>query len=168
MIIKTQITFREYIRLLYGLIYRKPVMILLMLVDLAMIVWIAGFYSGVLPLPEPTIYQYITLVLITIVQPLVIFNTLWRSYRSSNHLQEMLEIEFTDQEIKMQAESFFMEIKWEKVFKVVEYRNWFLIYQNTLSAIIIPKGDFRGGELPEFISLLKKIKGIPVYLKKEN
>src|SRR5436190_15709847 len=163
--IRTQITFIEYLKLLYGLIYRKPIMIFIIFIDVIMIAWIGSYYLNLLTIPKPKIYQYITLILISIVQPLVIFNIIWRNYKSSNHLTEPLEIEFTKSEIKMQGRSFYTEIKWENIFKIVEHKNWFLIYQNTLSAIVIPKNDFQKGELDEFIRIVKEIKNVPVHLK---
>ncbi|CAN5664275.1 hypothetical protein BH11BAC1_BH11BAC1_00050 [soil metagenome] len=168
MTFKTQITFTEYLKLLFGLTYRKPIMILILLIDLAMMVWVSGYYFNLLPLPKPTIYQFITLILISIVQPLVIYNTIWRNYKSSTHLGELLEIELTKNEIKIQCESFYMEIKWVKIFKIVEHHNWFLIYQNTLSAIVIPKNDFHGKELEQFIKILKGITNVPIHLKNNN
>ncbi|MEO8088532.1 MAG: YcxB family protein, partial [Bacteroidota bacterium] len=165
MTLKTQITFKEYLKLLLGLTYRKPIMLLILFIDLAMMVWICGYYFSPLPLPKPTIYQFITLILISIVQPLVIYNTIWRNYKSSTHLGELLEIELTKNEIKIHGESFFLEVKWGKIFKIVEHRNWFLIYQNTLSAIVIPKNDFHGGELEDFIEILKGITNVPIHLK---
>jgi hypothetical protein len=168
MTVKTQITFKEYLKLLYGLTYRKPIMLLILFVDFVMLVWICGYYFNLLPLPKPTIYQFITLILISVVQPLVIFNTIRRNYQSSNHLRELLEIELTEREIKIHGESFFTEIKWNKIFKIVEHKNWFLIYQNNLSAIVIPKNDFHSGELDAFLKILKGIKSVPVHLKGIN
>ncbi len=166
MIIKTNISFKKYLKLLFRLIYKKAIMKLILFVDFVMIVWIVGYYSNIFPFPEPTIYQFITLVLITIVQPVVIFKTVWRNYKSSNHLSEQLKIEITASEIKLQGESFYTEIKWIKIFKIVELNNWFLIYENTFSAIIIPKNAFQEGELIEFVNILKGIKGVTIKLKK--
>jgi len=68
---------------------------LLLFVAAAMVVWIVGYYTRILPVPKPAIYQYITFFLITIVQPLVIYHTIRQNYRSSSHLKEQLKIEFT-------------------------------------------------------------------------
>ena len=158
MILKTQISINEYLKLLYGLIYRKPIMILILFVDLIMIVWITSYYLNLFPFPEPSVYQFITLILISVVQPAVIFSTVRRNYKSSNHLNEELEIEISRNEIKLHGESFFTEIKWIKIFKVVEYKNWFLIYENTFSAIVIPKKVFN----PD---ILKGLKNVPIDMK---
>jgi hypothetical protein len=167
MIIKTKISFKEYRNLLFGLTYKKPVMKIILCVAVAMIVWIVGYYLHFLPVPEPEIYQYITLILITVIQPIVIYWTIKRNYDSSNHLREQLEIELTEKEIKIQGESFYTEMAWKKVFKIDEQTNWFLIYQNNLSAIIIPKKDFSGSQMDDFKRMLTAIENVPVHLKEK-
>jgi hypothetical protein len=132
----------------------------------AMLLWIAGYYLHFLPVPKPQIYQYITLLLITVVQPITIYLTIRRNYYSSNHLREPLEIETTPREIKVQGDSFYTEIKWEKLFKVDEQRNWLLLYTNNLSAIIIPKKDLTPAELEEFRNILSSLQNVAVQLKK--
>jgi len=134
-------------------------------VALAMVVWILGYYLHLLPVPKPEIYQYITLILIIIVQPITIYLTIKRNYYSSNMLKEQLEIELTQADIKMKGESFYTEFVWEKIFKIDEQKNWFLIYLNSLSAITIPKKDFREGQIEEFKKMLATIPNIPIHLK---
>jgi hypothetical protein len=168
MIIQTKITFSEYRNLLLGLAYKKPIMKVIVCVGIAMVIWISGYYLHFLPVPEPKIYQYITLTLIAIVQPVVIYWTIKRNYDSSNHLREQLEIEITGKEIKITGESFYTEIAWKKIYKIDEQKKCFLIYQNTLSAIIIPKKDFHGAQLQEFKSILSSITGVPVHLKNHD
>ena len=136
-------------------------------VALAMVVWILGYYLHFLPVPKPQIYQYITLILITVVQPGVIYLTIKRNYDSSNHLREQLEIKLTEKEIEIQGESFKTEVKWNKIFKIDEQTNWFLIYLNNLSAIIIPKKDFAATQMEEFKIILSTIPGIPIHLKRK-
>src|SRR5689334_1668527 len=92
MTIKTRISFKEYCKLLFGLTYKRPMMKVIVCVALAMIVWIVTYYLHLLPLPKPRIYQYITLAIISLIQPLVIYSTIRRNYYSSNHLKEPMEI----------------------------------------------------------------------------
>ncbi len=168
MTIKTKISFKEYRNLLFGLAYRKPMMRVILAVAAAMITWILGYYLNFLPVPKPEIYQYITLTLITVVQPTVIYWTIKRNYDSSNHLREPLEIELTPRDIKMKGESFQTKIAWEKIFKIDEQTNWFLIYLNNLSAIIIPKKDFHGTQEEEFRRILATIQDVPIHLKNND
>ena len=159
MTIVTKISFKEYVTLLYRLTYKKPVMKLLLFVALAMLVWIAGYYSNTLPVPKPGYYQYTTLFLITIVQPTVIYNTIRKNYQSSSHLKEQLKIDFTTTEIKIHGDSFYTVLDWAKIYKVQELKDWVLIYQNSLSAIIIPKRSLTG-KIREFKHLLQSIPGL--------
>src|SRR5436190_13973760 len=166
MTIKTKVSFKEYLLLLYRLTYKKPVMKLLLVVAVSMLVWIAGYYTNILPVRKPTIYQYTTFFLITIVQPAVIFTTIRQNYRSSSHLKEELKIEFTMTEIKIHGDSFYTVLDWGKIYKVQELKDWMLIYQNSLSAIIIPKRSLTG-KLREFKHLLHSVPGLKLEVNKK-
>lgn len=168
MIINVRLSFKEYLKLVFGLTYRKSLMIFILFVDVVMMLWIASYYLNLYSLPKPTFYQYITLGLITVVQPIAIYLTIRRNYKSSNHLGEKLEMGITPSEIKIHGETFYMEMKWEKIFKVVEHANWFLIYQNNLSAIVIPKKAFHKEEKKHFIEILKTINKVPIHLKNKK
>jgi len=166
--IETQISFREYRKLLFTLAYKKPIMKVILGIACLTLLWILGYYLHFLPVPKPQIYQYITLILILIIQPTLIYWTIKRSYDSSNHLGEKLEIEFTENELKVRGESFYTEITWKKVFKIDEQVNWLLIYQNTLSAIIIPKKAFHPSQLEELKKIIRAIPNVPVHLKQPD
>jgi len=166
MIIKTKISSREYRKLLFGLTYKKPVMKLILVVAVALIVWITGYYFHFFPVSRPESYQYITLIFITMVQPCAIYLTIKRNFDSSTQLGEQLEIELNQQEIKVQGESFYTEMRLDKVFKIDERTNWLLIYQNNLSAIIIPKRDFTMAQHEELRQILTTIPNVPVHLNK--
>lgn len=168
MLIKTKITFKEYVKLLYGLIYKKPIMKLLVAFAFLMLIWIIIAQFDILSIPKPTFYQYITLSLISVVQPIVIYSSIWTNYYSSNHLKEKLAIEFDHTTIQVTGDSFFTKLTWEKTYKVVEVEKWFLIYQNNFSAIIIPKKSFTNEQLEKFKQLLKSIPIIDLDLKEDS
>ena len=154
--IKAKVTFRQYLKLLFGLAYQKPMMKFLICVAAVLVLWIACYHLGWFGLPEPVIYQYLTLLLIVLVQPIVIFTTIRRNYKTSSHLRETLDIELTDEQIKIRGESFYMEILWSKIYKVLEKEKWFLVYQNNLSAILIPKHDLPDSEIDHIRKILKE------------
>lgn len=164
MTIKTQVSFKQYAKLLFGLTYQRPIMKLLLGVALLLILWIAFYYLGMFNLPLPIIYQYITLGLIVVAQPIVIFTTIYTVYHSSFQICESLELELLHEKIKIHGNSFYMEVKWEKLHKIIEKREWFLIYQNSLSAIIIAKKDMKPTEITEFRKILNDLDKVPVQL----
>jgi len=166
--IKTKVTFKEYAKLLYKLTYNRPLMKLLVGVALILLLWIVFYYLEVLNLPKPIIYQYITLALIVVAQPLVILSTIYNIYYSSNQISEPLEMALSPKEIKIKGNSFYMVVEWEKFYKIEERRNWFLLYQNKLSAIIIPKKELSTNEIAEIKGILKGIVNVKVQLRKRK
>ncbi|MBW7676381.1 YcxB family protein [Chryseobacterium chendengshani] len=156
--LKVKVTIRQYLKILFSLAYSKPIMIFLVCFALLLVLWIAVYYSHLLNIPEPVIYQYITLLLIIVIQPTVIFTTIVRNYYSSNHLRETLDMDLTHDKIKIKGESFYMEILWSKIYKVVEKKNWFLIYQNNLSAILIPKKELSTEQIRQIQEILGSVK----------
>ncbi|MFZ1228748.1 MAG: hypothetical protein WAT40_12610 [Saprospiraceae bacterium] len=162
MIVKTKISFKEYVKLIYSIAYKKTLLRLLLLVAFLILLWIIFYYLHIFNLPKPIIYQYITLILIVIVQPSLIFVTIWRNYYSSNHLQEALEMEISQKEIKITGKSYYMEVKLENLFKIVEKAKWFLMYQNNLSAIIVSKKDMNSSDLKTIRKIITEIDNVPV------
>jgi hypothetical protein len=157
MTIKTKVTFKEYVKLLFGLAYQRPIMKLLVSVAVLLILWILFYHLNIINLPKPLIYQYITLALLVVVQPTVIYTTIRTVYYSSNQISEPLEMQILPEAIKIHGKSFYMEATWDKMFKIVEKQNWFLIYQNSLSAIIIPKKAMQDEEITSFKKILKEV-----------
>lgn len=165
MIVQTKVTFKEYIKLLFRLAYKRLVMRLLVAVAALLMLWVIFYYLDIFNLPKPIIYQYITLILIVVVQPAIIFATVWRNYHSSNHLRETLQMEILPDELSVEGESFYLKVQWEKLFKIVENPKYFLMYQNNLSAIMIPKKDMTKDEINRVKLILKDLKIIPVQLE---
>ena len=163
--LKTEISFKEYIALLFSLIYKRTMMKIIVVVGFAMLLWILGYYFHFLPVPKPEIYQYITLGIISIGQPLAIFWLLRRNYKSSNLLSEKLEIEVTKDKVNIHGKSFYTELNWKYIFKVEEFKKYILIYQNTLSAIMISEKDLAKAEIQELKIILKSIPDVPMNFK---
>ncbi|MBK9047937.1 MAG: hypothetical protein IPL74_15015 [Bacteroidetes bacterium] len=86
------------------------------------LVWIIFYYLSIFDLPEPLIYQYLTLVLIFIVQPIVIYTTIRRNYFFSNYLMEPLEMEITSHEIKIKGDSFTSKLNGIRFIKSLKSR----------------------------------------------
>ncbi len=162
----TRISLNEYLKILFGLAYRKPIMLFLLGFSLFVILWIILYFLNIFNLPRPLFYQYLAIGLILLVQPLVILLTIRRNYFSSNHLRESLEMEVSKEDFKIKGESFYLELIWDKVFKIVEHSQCFLIYQNNLSAVIILKKDLNPDEMIEIRNIFSQFSGIPVDIKK--
>jgi len=133
-------------------------------VGFAMLMWITGYYAHFLPVPKPDIYPYITLTLIGLFQPVAIFWMIKRNYESNNHLREQLEVTINQNLVSLRGSSFYTELASDKIFKVAEERDYLLIFQNTLSAIIISKKDLPKTDMEEVRKILRNIPNVPMHL----
>jgi len=149
---------------LLKLTYRKPIMIVILCIDFLMLMWIVLWHLRMPDIPKIAFYQYTTVVLITFVQPAVIISSIRKNYQSSAHLKEKVEMEFTKEFLKIRGESFYTELTWTKSFKVKELNEWFLIYQNNFSAIMIPKKVFHKDSEEKFKHFIKSIPGLKLEL----
>lgn len=70
---------------------------------------------------------------------------------------EKISYEITEKYIRIKGESFNSAMDWTKIFKILELKNWILIYQNEQAATIIPKVAF-GEKISEFRNMVKSKK----------
>lgn len=155
--LQSKVSFRQYLKLLFSLAYEKPILRVLLGLAGLVVAWIVLHELDLFNLPEPQIYQYITLLLILVIQPLGIVYIIRRNYYSSNYLKETLKMELTENDVRITGETFYMEILWSKVYRVDERVKWFLIYMNNLSAIIIPKKELSPEKINNIRQILKAV-----------
>jgi hypothetical protein len=154
--IETQVSFKEYLRLMLGLTYKKPFLVFLLCVGIILIIGSILYLIGFkVPFDSPPYYQLIFAFSIIFLLPFFVYLSAKKTFSSSGRFQERIVYEFLDDYIKITGESFNSELTWEKTYKITELRNWIFIYQNRLVANIIPKKSF-GNNLSEFKELVKR------------
>lgn len=155
MIITTKITFKEYVRLMFILTYRKPLTAFVTFLGVYSLAAIVLFYSGYDSyFNEPSMIQIMLMIVLLVLIPFSVYYNAKKLFASQARIQEEIIYEFTDDKIKLTGESFNVEQTWEKTYKVVELKSWVLIYQSKLVANIIPKKAF-DDKLEEFRSLVR-------------
>lgn len=165
MTLTTRVSLKQYTKLMFMLAYRKPILILLVSFNILMIAWVISYFAGWLKLPEPEYPQYMAIFLITIVQPLMIYLAVRSNYKSSTRLNSEMKLTFTHEKLIISGHMFYSEFSWYKAYKLVEYKNWFLIYENTLAAVLIHKNDITKEEQLKFKALIKTIPDLDLTLR---
>lgn len=167
MIIETRLDFKMYLKLMYILTYRKPIMIFLTIVGFTMLFFSILYLIGFNTLYENTPYfQIIFGFVIMMYLPFSIYLSSKRNFSTHKNLQEKIIYDFNDDKIKLIGETFNSEMDWMNVYKIIELKDWFLIYHNRQVANFVPKDSF-GSNLNEFKDLVKR-KGLKAKLKKNN
>lgn len=165
MTIYTKIVFKDYIKLMFLLTYRKPAMVLFTIIGLVMIVFSLGYFLDLNNMYEsaPYVPGFLGFVFVFFL-PLSIYLGAKRNFSSNGRLNERIKYEFNEDRILITGESFTSQLNWEKTYKVAELNHWILIYQNRQVANVIPKESFKD-QLTEFRALIKS-KNIKQKLKK--
>lgn len=107
----------------------------------------------------PLFFGFVIIVVI----PLSIYFNARKNFSTHGLIKEKIIYEFTDDKICHTGETFHYEMDWTKIYKIVEMKNWILIFQNRQIANTIPKESF-GENLMEFRNLVKS-KNIKAKLK---
>ena len=150
---------------MYTLTYRKPITILLTIIGLTMFFGSILYFLGFkIPVDGPPYFQIIFGFTIIAIMPFSIYIGGKKNFSSNARLQEKISYEFTDEKIKQIGETFNSDMDWTKIYKILELKDWILIYQNRQIANIIHKESF-GDNLNEFKDLVKS-KGVRAKLRK--
>lgn len=153
--IETKIEFKDYLRLMYILTYRRPGMIIASIMGLFMFVFTLLYLVGIIQSAEfPWLPLAFSLVIL-LIMPLVIFSSAKKNYKTHGRLQEKITYEISRDIITIIGESFNSQMTWDKTYKVLELNDWFLFYQNKLVANIIPK-KFIGAQTQELREIIKQ------------
>lgn len=155
MIIETEIDSRMYMNFMFTMSYRKPATLIPTIIGSLMILISVLYFLGVnIPFNEPPHFMLLLGVVIVAILPFSIYRSAKKNYPFLGRLQEKIIYEFTDEKIIETGETFSLEMDWNEICKVEELSNWMLIFQDTGSAIILPKASF-GKNLKEFKDLVR-------------
>lgn len=162
--IETKIELKDYIKLMYILTYRRRGMIIANIMGLLLFIFTIMYFVGVIESNEFPWMPVVFSVLIVIVFPASVYFSAKKNYKTHSRLQEKVIYEINNETINITGESFNSEMTWNKTYKVVELKDWFLFYQNKLVANIIPKQSV--GDLRYELRNIIKSQNIKMRLKK--
>ncbi|RYU91944.1 YcxB family protein [Mucilaginibacter terrigena] len=166
MTIKTIITFKEYLKLMYYLTYRKGWTIYVSIIGLVM------FITGILSLlnisdlqADPTFALFFGAFAV-IFLPISIYFSAKKNFSSNKRLQEEIEFEFAGDKMTVKGSSFSSELGLNEVFKIEEIKQWFLIYQSKQTANFISKANLSEQQINELRGIFKGLTGVKIKLKR--
>lgn len=81
---------------------------------------------------------------------------------------EKLTYKFNTSEIDIKGETFEAKLFWENINNVKESNDFFLIFQKTLAANIVPKSSFTVEQITDFRNLLQSIDNIELDIQDVN
>jgi hypothetical protein len=153
--IETKLEFKMYLRLMYTLTYKKPIMFFLSFIGMVMFIGAILYFIGFnIPVDGPPYFQLMFGFFTVGIIPIIVFRTAKKNFCTHGRLQEKMKYEFTDEKIRVTGETFYSEFDWAKLYKITELKHWILLYQNKIIANLIPKESF-GEKFGEFKGLIQ-------------
>jgi hypothetical protein len=163
--LKTTLTRKAYIRLMYTLSFRSPAVLFVYgIIFLGFIIAVIGL--NVIDRKEHS--TFVWLVWIQAVYVIYYMTAVYRRskkhYESNQEIQGEMHYEFGADLIRSVSKTSSGEMKWTSVHKVLELKNWVIIFLSNATACMIPAKDF-GTQLPAFRTLVKNT-GVKARLRK--
>lgn len=157
--IEYKINSKEYIKLMFFIVYRKRasiVLIIMALIPLLLMIYITAVYK---------VYDYdistililsFLLLYIFVGYPLSLYLRLKKTFYNTKLLQLNTVTEFTENKFSDTAESFYAEMDWKNLYKIEELKSWFLFYINPSEFGFCPKRVMTKDQILELRKLVKE------------
>ena len=158
--ISFQLEEKEYVKLMFFLTYRKPIIIFCTIAGAVMLTFSLLHFAGLYMVNSQS--PYIPLVagfFMAVYMPIAVYRNAIKTFRSNKLLQERINYLFDLEKLSVQGESFNSELAWKNIHKILELKNWVLIYQNSAVANLIPLKSFEPNQLASFKTLIKEMSG---------
>jgi hypothetical protein len=141
----------DYKKLILKRAYRKPAVIFVTLVGLAMLLVVVLGMSGIIPVSEasqPPIMQ-IVIALLAFAMPLITMRSAAKNYDNSPIMHGDVRYTFSDEEITSVSPNIDASYKWESIIKTEDVAGYLLLYIGAMNAIILRKDIFTHDQLQE-------------------
>jgi hypothetical protein len=147
-IAKGMLSRKQYARLCIIVYYRNPTIMFFTVLGIGVLIYI--FYLASINISANARGGIFILALFyaayILARPYIIYLNAFGYFKTSRHLQEEIQYEFSEEKIVTQSESYKGERGWDNFYKIVELKHFFLMYHDARLMNIIPKTFFKNKE----------------------
>jgi len=142
--VTAHLTEKDFLQFNFYILFRRrlAVRILLLGTFLFLIVTAAQLLSGNVDSDRTLILICIALLAYWTLVPAIVYVRASKAYRTSKFKVEELHYEFSPEGYTLENKILSSKLSWNAVYAVAETKSWFLVFQNSRSAHILPKRDF--------------------------
>ena len=156
--IETKMALKDFMRLVFFLTYRRPMVLLVTFLGIVFTAWGVLAMAGIIEFAAfspgfTLIYGLFFLFWI----PIAAYLRGRRQYAFSKRSQELRKFEFTSRGIYMETESSKVDYEWSTVYEVKRTGQWILIYLSRAEAIFIPREAFSEEKFAAFTQLMQAV-----------
>ena len=168
--IQIKLTFKDYLRLMLALTYKKIFIWFMTIIgSIVLLVGLLSLIGAIVGNETSSFIDSLVSILIGLVFtafiPFLVYLNAKRSYSSNAMIKENIIYEFNQDSMKLKGESFSSEVSWDSIFKVEEIKEWILIYQSKVLVTIIPKNAMNPDQIAELKGIFTSRPGIKIKFK---
>ena len=166
-VVNTKFTLKDYRRLLRAYYYsltafKITIIIGILFLSFALVTLIQfGFAITNIGAILPVLIMGLTL---TFVRQLLAYYLGGKIYNGSK-IHEIIIYRIDDKQFEVHGESFNSTTEWQKMYKVQELNEWFLVFPSKIYFNALPKKDFQFGEIENFRDQLRGMSWLKLKLK---
>lgn len=152
MIIKTQLTEKDFINANFVMLYNKTsTKVITGIGTLFLLLFIIfSMYDG----KHSSISQFLTPAIILLGLPAMTYFAAKKNYATNHRISENIEYIFEEDHLQIKGSSFTTQLTWDKLYKVTETKNWIFIWHTAQTANPIAKKDIWEEQVAELKVLL--------------
>ena len=146
-------------RLMASLLYKSPVVLVLMASGLIFAVLGVLSYAELVHTKLPP-YLHVALAMYLLVfMPLLSLRRVRSNFRANKRIQEQITYDIDGVQMKMTGETFNSEAHWSSIHKIIESKDFFLVYPGKTFANLIPKNNLSESGVSELREILRNVDG---------
>ncbi len=153
MILTTQLTQQDYIRISFFLQFRKLTVLFVMA---AILVWLVVYLVMNLQSSDGKLFNLIPISIGLLVIPGMTYLTAKRNFKAISRIGETIEYQVKKDGITLQGESFTTDYKWNQLYRVSRNKHFVLIWQTPQVANFIPLRSISDDQLAELKRVLDR------------
>ncbi|GLB47800.1 hypothetical protein [Neptunitalea lumnitzerae] len=151
----SKIEFKDYIKLIFKILYRKTSMRLITLGGIGTFIYALINYLGLVQPEDPAATRFLFIgIAIVVVMPAFLYYNHRKGFYKRNGLHQTISFEFDEVSVKSASEVSSFEENYDPSYIVEEFDNWFVIFREKTALYIIPK-EALGNQLPAFRTLME-------------
>lgn len=151
MILTTQLTQQDYIRISFFLQFRKLTVLFMMV---AIVIWLIVYLVMNLQSSDGKLFNLIPISIGLLVIPGMTYLTAKRNFKAISRIGETIEYQVKKDGITLQGESFTTDYKWNQLYRVSKNKHFVLIWQTPQVANFIPLRSISESQLAELKRVL--------------
>ncbi|MCI4670615.1 MAG: YcxB family protein [Bacteroidia bacterium] len=162
--VEIQMNARDYAQLMLKNYIRRPFFLIFTIIGIIFL-----SFSAIMSLVYSMAFDLFFTIFwgcMVFLMPLFIYFFSIRSFKSNLRLQEKMVYTLNPEGMQIKGESFETRFSWDKVHKVTEVGQHFLIYENRMVAFLLPYSSFDEEKIVRFRVLLRSVPGLEGKLKK--